>query len=73
MSGGFFVLPKIGGVFVLGGFCPQGFVRGAFVQGSFSPGLVLLPYFDHDALMHVLDASGKPFTSSLTLHNIRLG
>ena len=39
MSGRDFVLPKMGGVFVLGRFCPGDFVRGDFVQGGFCPGL----------------------------------
>ena len=41
MSGGDFVLPKIGGAFVRGGFCPGGLLSGGdFVQGGFCPGLV---------------------------------
>ena len=40
MSGGDFVLPKIGGAFVRGGFCPGGILSGGdFVQGGFCPGL----------------------------------
>ena len=34
MSGGDFVLPKIGGAFVRGGFCPGGFCPGGFCPGG---------------------------------------
>src|SRR6218665_2585366 len=59
MSGGDFVLPKIGGAFVRGAFVRGAFVRGAFVRGGFCPGGFCPGGILSWTLLHLLPAEDR--------------